>query len=393
MANFLSILFTFLFLLGSAFALGNDVPGETERSKEITLGNEGPWGQLEYYRIPLACPESTMRLLPSPSQQVEWVFDTKDLDVVRERLRSTGFPIADVDQLLNAENRAEGESGMRIFPPAGLVSSLSPTLRGRIYPLLSTDEKNRFFKHPIFFHSPNLSRWFEGSTLPDQVIQEIANLAYPTPSGKGFYLSDIAHLMHMVGSSQSERTLMKALLRKPAIVARLRLGPQRDLDKLADYWTAGYRFKDVVPLMESVQKAPGIEHIEISHLLPPDARSRLNSFPTQIDGVTGRYPDWFWTCYNFYHFYPKNVYADSPERSQILESEFTLTMPPYQFGDLIVFRKNAEPVHGCIHIADDIVYTKNSADLFSPWILMPLEEVAAYHEFTGYQTMQVYRKK
>lgn len=57
---------------------------------------------------------------------------------------------------------------------------------------------------------------------------------------------------------------------------------------------------------------------------------------------------------------------------------------PLCFGDLLVISEEGEEgskkiSHICVYLADDLVYTKNSAHLMTPWILSRLRDVAAYH--------------
>lgn len=365
-----------------------------EPEKQVTLSPKGSWGQVEYYEVPLPCPEEAIRMVTLPSQQTEWIFPNLSMEGAQTFLTESGLDAQTTASLFDGKSAVPGEAnGTRIFPPDELVYSLPPQLRTRVYSRLADSTHNRFYTHPIYLNDGNLSRWFQGSGLPDRVIRDVARLAYPTPAGRGYFLSDVPYLLRSTETAQDEKTLLKALLRRPALIVRLRIDSDTDIDSLADYWTSGYKYKDVLPLMESVSHTEGIDKLEIAHLLPPDPRMRLNTFPTSFDGLSGRFPDWFWTCYNFFRFNPREVYADSEERDVILSNEFYPVIPPYSFGDLLLLRSGSKIVHGCIYVVDDIVYTKNSADIFSPWILMKIDDVVAYHSNAGSLEVQGYKKR
>ena len=60
-----------------------------------------------------------------------------------------------------------------------------------------------------------------------------------------------------------------------------------------------------------------------------------------------------------------------------MDREFDLALPPYEYGDMIVFNSGGRAIHGCIYIAEDIVFTKNGASHYQPWTLMHLNDVLA----------------
>lgn len=375
-------------LSGVPLVRGNDVP----RPREVMESGPGPWGSLESYRVPLNPPEAYFDLFPTPSQEVEWIFHAADETALRRQLAENGFTPDDIEFLL-AESTllADGEI-VRLFPGEDTVLNLPLATRNRLYSLLARNRENRFHARPVYIRSDNLSAWFEGSQIPRGAIADIARLAYPTPRGIGYFFSDTPFTLRRVSNSIEERNILRGLLRKQGLIVRLRLSRESLTPEIGEYWTAGYKNKAVMPLLQSVVSANDGASLDIAHLLPATPRQLLNRYPAPADGITGRYPDWFWTCYNFFRFVPSEVHADSPERAQLMLTEFIPTLPPLQFGDMILLNSGDEVVHGCIHIADDIVFTKNTSDIFSPWVLMKLDEVVAYHDLEGKLTLSVFRR-
>ncbi len=365
---------------------------ETLRTREVIKPPPGPWGSLEYYRIPLDAPEHYLQFLTTPSQQVEWAFPPGSETSLRLLLRETGLTDAEVGAILGGSTILSNSEIMRVFPKDETILEMPYEVRRQLYQLLSRFKENRYHIRPIYIDSENLSNWFAGTSFPRSAIEDISRLAYPTPRERGFFFADTPFTLRRASSTVEEKEILRRLLRKQSLIVRLRLTRDSLTQEIDDYWTADYKNKAVMPLLESVVSAKEGATVDVAHLLPATPRQLLNRFPDPADGIDGRLPDWFWTCYNFFRFVPREVFADSPERSELILSEFVPTLPPLQFGDMLLLNSGAQTVHGCIHIADDIVFTKNGADLFSPWVLMRLEDVIAYHDLYGNISLSVYRR-
>ncbi|HRQ89651.1 MAG TPA: hypothetical protein PLA50_12695, partial [Bacteroidia bacterium] len=303
-----------------------------------------------------------------------------------------GFDAPQVASLIRDATVMADSNTLRVFPDHETVLDMPFAMRTNLYRYLATQPGNEHFRQPIYINSENLSEWFDGSQVPRAAIQDIAKLAFPTPRGRGYYLCDLPFTLRQANSAAEERQLIRGLLRSRALIVRIRLSQDMPLAEIASYWRADYKNKAVLPILESALMADESLALDITHLLPATPRQYLNCFPTLADGINGRFPDWFWTCYNFFQFTPVDVYADSPERDALIQSEFTPTLPPLQFGDMLLLNSGPKAIHGCIYIADDIVFTKNGADLFSPWVLMNLGDVVAHHDRFGDVTISAHRR-
>lgn len=371
-------------------SLNLDIPSKPRSIEQSAIG---PWGTIDYYQVQLFCPPDYVNNYEVPSAQTEWLFPNMGEEEFITTATNAGLTQREVRMILENSAVILDEELIRIYPKDETVRSLSPSSRAVLNRILSTNPDNRFQHRPFYFDSPNMSHTFQGTDLPRPMIQAIANLAYPTPSGRGYFLSSLPFLLQNTHNSKEEQLLLRALLRTPTLMLRLVINDESEIENLQNYWSAGFKNKDIMPLMESVLRTPDVERLDIAHLLPPTARRTLLSYPTLADGVDGRFPDWFWSCRNFFRFTPENVYADSPRRDYIIAEEFSPAMPPNQFGDLILLHSGSQVIHGCIHIAADIVYTKNSPDIFTPWVLMKLEDVIGYHDMKGDVTITTMRKK
>lgn len=364
----------------------------TLRTREVIKPPPGPWGALEYYRIPLDAPESYLQFLTTPSQQVEWSFPAGNEATLQGLLQEAGMTDAEIRLVTNGSTILSSSEIMRVFPKDETILTIPYGTRKKLYQALSRYGENRYHLRPIYIDSENLSSWFAGTNIPRSAIEDISLLAYPTPRERGYFFADTPFTLRRASSILDEKEILRGLLRKQSLIVRLRITQDSLTKEIDEYWTAGYKNKAVMPLLESVVAANNGAAIDIAHLLPATPRQLLNRFPSPADGIGGRLPDWFWTCYNFFRFVPREVYADSPERGQLILDEFVPTLPPLHFGDMLLLNSGPRTVHGCIHIADDIVFTKNGPDLFSPWVLMKLEDVVAYHDLYGDISLSVYRK-
>lgn len=360
--------------------------------KSVEFSSEGPWGNLDFYEIKLSSPPRYLSQIAIPSAQEEWQFTQESREEIVAALQELEFTDTEINYLIPEGAISPVEEALKIFPKASLISGIPSSLRSRFYPFLGLNPANRFHHRPAYLNTTNVTRYFHQSKLPLETLQNIAKLAYPTPSGHGYFLSDLPYLLTRAESREEETLLLNALNRVPALMVRLNLSDTDDMEEVADYWSSGFKNKQVLPLFESVQKNHAVSRLDIGHLLPPTARRNLNRFPEQSDGVGGRYPDWFWSCYNFFRFAPKDVYAETKEYEELMASSFFPAPAPYTFGDMLLLNSKGRVIHGCIYIADDIVYTKNGPGILSPFILMRLKDVVAYHDLVGDVTLSQFRK-
>ncbi|MDF1824089.1 MAG: hypothetical protein P1U68_05580 [Verrucomicrobiales bacterium] len=369
-----------------AISLSRPLPKSVEHS------SSGPWGNLDFYEIKLSSPLSYLSQLAIPSEQTEWNFTQESRAEIVAEMEEAGFSAEEISYLVSEGSLVTVGESLKLFPTSEMISEIPGDLKSRFYSFLGRNPANRFHHRPAYINTTNLTRYFHHSNLPVETLQHIAKLAYKTPSGYGFFLSDIPSLLKQTSNSEEERLLMNAILRVPALMVRINLSEMDSIDELANYWSAGHQNKQVLSLFESIYRNPSVDRLDIGHLLPPIARQNLNRYPEQPDGLNGRYPDWFWTCYNFSRFSPVDVYADTDQSRALMEKAFAPVKAPYTFGDMLLFNSRGRVIHGCIYIADDIVYTKNGPGLLSPFILMRLQDVIAYHDLVGDVTLSQYRR-
>ncbi len=347
------------------------IPVETSRP--------GPWGTLEFYQSWLEAPDALLNLLVLPSQQTVWHFLSSGKEDIIGLFREIGLNDDDVTKLTTGICWDQFGDVIRVFPPDNIVESLASGSRSALYRTLAQWPENPYHHKPLLIRPNDLARIFERSGLSAGLSAAISALTYRDCGATLF--SDLPVLLKHVRSAKEERSLIRILTQNGTLFLRLKLGGDQNLDQLRRYWLLDERPNDALPLMESILRTKGIDSLDIAHLLPSGAKSRLFTYPSMADVMDGRAPDGFTSALNFFNATPVPIYADSPILKSHLTSFYRLTDPPFRFGDVLTISpKSADiPRHACVYIADDMVYTKNSADFFSPWIFMRLQDVVNYH--------------
>jgi hypothetical protein len=60
---------------------------------------------------------------------------------------------------------------------------------------------------------------------------------------------------------------------------------------------------------------------------------------------------------------------------------------------LLLVGSDHQALHMCVHIADEVVFTKNGANPQQPWILMKLPEMLDEYETSRPYEIQIYLRK
>ncbi len=349
--------------------------GVIQRAKQTYYVKPGPWGDLEYYYTYLEAPDALIDLMPVPSQQTVWRFPGASVEEIRNLFLTVGL-----DPELQAELNERSvwhisADGIRVHPTDRVISEMPIGARIKIYQVLRGFDENKYHRTPVIIESGDVMAWFADTGISPYAIEAINRLAYPIGASLAF--SDLPHLLSLMGSEEEERKLIKATTRTRSLILRLRVHEGSDFQSLQDYWTAGFKYKDILPLLESVQRTDGVERIDVAHLIPPLPRKLLYTFPSLSLGLSGRYPDSFWTALNFFEFWPREKFLNSSEVEKEVRASFSRVAPPYRYGDVLTLIDpgTRRVVHMCVYLADDIVYTKNGPGLLRPWIFMRMPDL------------------
>jgi len=277
-----------------------------------------------------------------------------------------------------------------IRPDDALVMSLSRAARAKLYERLSLTDDNHYMRYPFCFPGLSFDQCFSDSAIKPDTISLVRRLLYPR--GQAQFFSDFPVVMRQV-PVEERAPLLEALSRQSAVLARLRVGRDTDIDKVLGYWDRGIQIKDVRPLLESLKRLPTGGTISVLYLLPQFARQRLYTFP-QPSNSNERIMDCHWSTMNFFNEKPDDRFANPDYTVKYLEANYYRIARATAYGDLIFFLDaNGSAIHSGVYLADDIVFTKNGNNIAQPWMLMRLSDVSARYQSGTSGRIAVYRNR
>lgn len=336
-------------------------------------GHPGPWGELEYIRINIELPDDFAAEEEQSRDTTAWLFGDRTRAQAQAFLSACQLPDS-VHAALAVCQWTESPDGVVLVPNEELLLGLTAVARAKIYAELAKTPRNDLHAWPFVYRQGGFDAWFNQSGLSAATLALVRQVAYSR--GSAVCVSDLPLLMARVADPAERRRLVKTLSRKSTLLMKLRIRPDSDVAALTAYWARGRHVKDIGPLLESLTKIPGGITVDVSHLLPPFARMRVNSYPAP-QSAAGPVRDCYWTAFNFFCDEPDPRLAHDPDWPKELAQGYELVETP-TFGDLMLLLKpDGEPFHSAVYIADDVVFTKNGVNAKQPWMLMRLEDMLA----------------
>ena len=355
-------------------------------------GHPGPWGDLEYARIVLEPPDQFIPVDGNFFGPTRWFFEGYNRDTLTEFFGQCGLTASQSTELKNPATWNEKPGGIEVAPGDDLILALPAPAREKIYAVLANSRLNISHLWPFKAPGRSVDEWFGQSHLSPETLALMKKLTYFR--GGRLCFSDLPFVYPRVPTNEERRRLIKTLARSSALLVKLQLRPDSDVEALADYWAQGRRNKDIETLLESLTKFPHGMTIDVTHLLPAFARKRLYTFPEpSLDGPTRNWPNCNWTAMNFFRDPPDDRFYNSDVWGNELEQNYTKAKKA-TFGDLIVFyRSDGLPIHMVVFIADDIVFTKDGSSSLNPWTLMKWDDLIADYTLEDSPTYIIFHPK
>lgn len=366
-----------------------------QQNPNVFYANPGPWGNLRCAYIYLEAPKHLMDNFPLPNSRPRWIFPEDQKESMLTLLKSSGFSDASLAALFDPKTASVTEGNIYIFPTLPDLEALSPENRSLIYTALSKYPENEFHVDPVLIIGQEVKDWYRTSKLRPEIISLIEKLSYKRGETTAF--SDISLLLNYAQTDAEAKSIFKAMTRTRSIMVKIEVDHNTEIEQLVGYWTLGMglRRKDVEPLVQSIIDTDGIEALPLSHMLPALVRKLLYTYPGLDLAKNGTFPDCHWTSLNFFNYDAHEYLLDSRLATNSVLENFTPVEPPYQYGDVLFFLSNAtgDAYHSCVHLADNLVYTKNGRNLLSPWLIMKLEDVKKIYLYRGDGRVQGFRRK
>jgi hypothetical protein len=376
--SFISGMVTTMFLgaLGAWLCLGHYQGKQASAAVQIAdrrVSAKVPaWGKIIAKELPLAntsaaYPDSSKRL-----QKAAWNFEGISEDRVARFLNTCELLPAQKRALLNKCCWNATSNGCVLYPPPQLVWFMDSRSRERIYSVLSKDPVNYNQAYPFRFPVNEFESQFREGGLALNPLKLLERMAYRENNFVCF--SDLEAARQLL-SPQEFQSVLETLYTLPAYSLRLKVTPQSDVEELIKYWGRGGREKLIGPLLKAMSKVPGGGSINLSRLLPPFARLRLDTYPDSWPDPTAHLQDCVVSSLNFFNDRPDTNFLDRAYSQKVLDTEYAQVQGDAGFGDLLVFLDSRGALaHMCVNIADNFVFTKNGINPAMPWVLMRLSD-------------------
>ena len=362
----------------------SDAPPADPPPQVWIAGKKGPWGQIDSMLFDLDVPPDCV--LPPPAPPVRWSFPGYTKEKVLATLRSVGIPEDEVKKLEGSAKWSSAAGVTSVEPGDPLILSLAPKVRAKLYAILVEFPQNAQHVDPIWFRADNVDWRLQESGLAPESVALLKRLLYPQGENSLCFADSELALRNLPNDAERSR-FMQAVLRKRAVLARIRIDPDTDVEELAQYWGIGGRRKDLLPFLNALHRVEKGCELNVVCLLPDFAREHLYRHPGAAANDKGVMQDCFWSAYNFFNDQPDNSFADTHSTAGLNKDCYQIAAPT-QLGDLMILTtRGGSPVHAAVFLADDIYFTKNGLSQIQPWILMHfadlLEEYNTTHPNSG----------
>lgn len=360
------------------------------------LLKSGPWGDLQEWDIRVEQPLEYVGFEKVIQNEGPlWHFGNLTSPAVRALLKESGCSEELAGKLLSSGMTAgNGDFVIRLGEKELL--SIDPEVRSKLYLVLARNEANRFQANPYYIPRGDFEKLFEDDdSLPPELQRRMEQLLY-TRNGYTYFSDPEIILSHLKTPSQ-KTAFIQSLTSMNAVLLRLLVRPGADIDKPLNYWSlpmSGVYAKDLRPLLEAERRLEDGGSLSILYLLPPLARERLYTSPLPPSSSSPKMPDCHWSALNYFLPVPDPRMGDNDYAARYILENFYEIGTPTMSGDLVLLLdRNNQVMHSAVHLADDVVFTKNGINFAQPWILMREKDLLGH--FSALEPVKVayYRRK
>jgi hypothetical protein len=345
------------------------------------MAKPGPWGNLEYVPMVIAAPENILPVRAVEEAGVHWLFKGFSHDDMVKFLGGLDLTASQREHLLDSSTLHTAANGLELTPSSELFFSLSNGARQAIYKCLAGFREN-LGNELVFIHASSFEDRFRDSGVSPATLSLIRKVS----CAYGHYLvfSGVPCLLSAIASYEEKSHLVKALSREETLLLKLRVGPDSDINALADYWGKACWTTDVKAMLESLSRLPGGAALDIVEILPPFPTALVYTYPIPDNPLNGPVVkrDCHWTSLNFFRDPPDARYSDANYVLEHLKQDYYPIESDPRYGDVILFTKpNGNVIHSAVYLADNIVYTKNGSSGIHPWMLSTISDLLEVFSF------------
>ena len=309
-------------------------------------------------------------------------------------LRGIGFSEEILETL-----RAEGiwgraKSGLDVTVPDSVIERITPDNRLALAEWLHSNSYDFFNRITMNIEGGDFSAFTEDKVRPE-ILELVKTHSFVRKGVLSFM--DLPFIVRKIGDREEEReTFIRTIFSTRALVVRLLIDETTDLAAIIDYWSPWGSASRVESIVKGVQATMGVDKIDIVHLLPPLPRRYLYAFSRISDSGVHNTPDCFWASLHFFKRSPSPRVLDSLSIEHYLAHDFTEVSAEEElrFGDIVCLLRPEDEsfIHSYVHIADDIVFTKNGASFLHPLILTLKSDMMSRYPHEGEFKTRVFRR-
>jgi hypothetical protein len=359
----------------------SDYFGINPKDSSETL-RAGAWGTLLTRDINLERPvEYLTEEVVSPQPEV-WKFDGLKVEAVKALFARNGLSVAQIAEAFASDGFSETASGTVIRPTEKFLLSLGADTRGRLCVALAGTGVNLYLDYPYIFPGDVINSIYNDSRVNPDDLALLKKLVYL--NGGVHQLSDYQFLLTKIPTVERRVALARSMSRQSAVLARLVVTPETDINQVAAYWgqLPNVRFTDIRPMLEALKQLPEGGSVSLMYLLPKFARDRLYTFPLPPQPGEPTM-DCHWSTFNFCNETPDNRFNDPNYAVQFIQKNYYQISAPSICGDILLLMNDKNEVkHSAVYLADDIVFTKNGNNYRQPWMLMRIPDLLATYPNT-----------
>jgi hypothetical protein len=355
-----------------------NIPDPDEQDK-YTFTRSGPWGELLTQEISLLRPVEYLNQELRTVQPPVWTFHGLDVAGIKALLITNGLSPQQAEKALAPDRLSPQGTNILFKPGPEFVFSLSAETRDRLYGALRGLGVNVYLDWPYYYPRYSIESVFADARPHPDDLALFKQLLYGGEDAWRF--TDFETLMGRIPTLERRVAMTAALSRQPAVLARLCIRPNTDIDQLAAYWghAPNARFTDIRPMLEALKRLPKGGTLSLAYLLPPFARERVYTYslpPAPGEPV----PDCHWSTLNFWNVKPDSRFLDAAECGRRLNQDFNVIPQPGSYGDVLVLMDREGQIrHSAVYLADDLVFTKNGTSYVRPWMIMRVFDLHALY--------------
>lgn len=351
----------------------------------------GPWGKLEYFPVVLEPPPSHL-WEALYDERSYWNFDRLEQSEARALLETLGLS-SETLALIDAEGVwKSGNQGLELEFGDKVVESLTSENRAALAKWFRLNSNLFFSKTIINFEGGDFS-FFENRLVAPETLALVKKLSFTRRNVLS--LMDRAYILRQIQDDAEKERFLRATFATRGLIVRLVMDDSVDLDSMIRYWSCDGQNTGFEPILRGVQNVEGVNKIDLVQILPPVPRRYLYGFTNLRDVSPNNTPDCFWTSVQFFRRQVSPRLLDPLRLMHHIEGDFQrIETEDLRFGDLVCMFDETDNsfLHSYVHIAGDVVFSKNGASFARPYVLtLKADMLSVYLDESRYR-FEVYRR-